>query len=245
MVVPVIVGAARAAGVANKAAKGAQAVRAGGSSVRGSQVRNAEVRYSERVGGLTTNARIQARAQGGRKSMRDRVADEFLETAEDAGNRRDQVADARVEQEARRVFGEAGLDYENEDIKALLKEEAPEEPHFPFFIFFLAIIKDILDALDLTGVGAILTTIFSIILGAVLLIWMWRKMRGPVWKKQHAQKMAKRLLAVVGLEFIPFLKIIPINTIWILMNHYEETHLAQALGGALSRLPAQLRRRVQ
>ena len=241
MVLPAVAAGARvAAGVAarNTARKAAArgAVKAVGSAetIGGAGIRNAQVRYTNRVDGLMTRAQLYARSneESGGSSRRN-----------SARNR--QLQRARIQQEAERVFNEGGLEYEPEEIQALVDADRPEEPKFPFFIVCIALLKDLLDALDLTVVGILLTTLFTFILGAILFIWLWRDMSGPAWKKKHAEKMAKRLLAVVGLEFIPFLKIIPINTVWVLMNHYEKKNLAQALNDALSFLPARIRSRVQ
>lgn len=254
MVLPAVAAGARvAAGVAarNTARKAAArgAVKAVGSAetMGGAGIRNAQVRYTNRVDGLMTRAQLYARSNEGKREILEEVL-----TAEESGGssrrnsaRNRQLQRARIQQEAERVFNEGGFEYEPEEIQALVDADRPEEPKFPFFIVCIALLKDLLDALDLTVVGIFLTTLFTFILGAILFIWLWRDMSGPAWKKKHAEKMAKRLLAVVGLEFIPFLKIIPINTVWVLMNHYEKKNLAQALNDALSFLPARIRSRVQ
>lgn len=253
MVLPVIAAGVRiAAGAAGRnatrkaAARGAVGAAGDAEATGGAGIRNAEVRYKKRVEGLTTSAKLYARADERKQAAREGGPEsEEAFAGERIGGRRDQVIAARTQQETARAFQRQGLQYEPEEMKQILNEDAPEIPDFPFFIFCLALIKDVLDALDLTGVGAILTTLLSLIVGGILFVWLWRGLSGPRWKKQHAEKMAKRLLAVVGLELVPFLKIIPTNTIWVLMNHYEEKHLAQALNDALSFLPAKLRRRVQ
>jgi hypothetical protein len=201
-------------------------------------IRNAEVRYKERVNSLTTSGTIYARGQ--RQSRARDVEEDMYAHAEYRG-REEELTRTRIQEDAYRLAEEQGLEFSGEEIEKILQDEKPEAPDFPYLILFLALLKDILDTLDLTGIGAVVTTLLSALVGVILFAWLYRGFSGPAWKKKHAEKMAKRLLLVLGLEFIPILKIIPTNTIWVLMSHFEEKHLAEKIGSILGSLE-QLRR---
>ena len=118
MVLPAVAAGARvAAGVAarNTARKAAArgAVKAVGSAetIGGAGIRNAQVRYTNRVDGLMTRAQLYARSNEGKRE----ISEEVLTAEESGGSRRisarnRQLQTARIQQEAERVFNEGGLE---------------------------------------------------------------------------------------------------------------------------------------
>lgn len=206
---------------------------------RNSDIRNAQVRYKRRVADLSTSAHIYARTEARRKEPNDpseETAVYYSQSDKSVRGRGEQLLLAQQRKEAERAFTEEGLSYEPEEITEILRTPEPGIPSFPYLLLILALIKDLLDSLDLTGVGAILTTVLSLLMGGILFVWILAKFKGAAWKRKQAKKMAARLLLVCGVEFIPFLKIIPSNTIWVLMAYSDEKRAAEGIRTALGKL---------
>ncbi len=102
----------------------------------------------------------------------------------------------------------------------------PEKPTFPVLMITFAFIKDFLDVLDLLLIGMIFTTLLSFVLAVVLFIWVTTK-GGDWWKRKLIRWIWVRYIAVIFLEFIPFVKLVPATTLLILMVHNKENKLVQ------------------
>jgi len=205
---------------------------------RNSDIRNAEVRYKRQVANLSTAAHIDARTRS--RHRRRRLASDQVEGTHESAipitGRSEQLLRAQQQKEAERAFTEEGLEYGPEEIGEILKAQEPEMPSFPYFLFILAVIKDLLDSLDLTGVGALITTLLSVVVGGILFLWILARFKGAAWKRSQAKKMAVRLLVVCGIEFVPFLKIIPSNTVWVCLAYSGEKRAAEGIRTALGKL---------
>lgn len=116
-----------------------------------------------------------------------------------------------------------------QDIKEIL-QDPPEEPELPINMLTGGVIKDIVDVAGLTGVGLVLTTIFSIIFSTVLFFWVMG--RGGTGGISRAMiKQAIRLLAgIVVAEFIPVVQIVPATTLFILWVHNKDKKLFVFVG---------------
>jgi hypothetical protein len=124
---------------------------------------------------------------------------------------------------------------EADDVQLLVNEPA-EKPQFPFLIVFAAIAKDILDFLEFTIIGMVLTFPLSFILALTLFVWCLGKISGGWWKKKLISWLWKRYILTILIEFIPFCKIIPATTIFVLMAHYRETKIVKTMNQALEEL---------
>mgnify|MGYP003385912346 CR=1 FL=1 len=126
--------------------------------------------------------------------------------------------------------------FQDGDIENLLSTKKVELPPFPLFMFIIAILKDLIDIADLTLVGIIITTIVSVIFSVILFFWLFGKVSGKWWKKKVVGWLWKRYIAAIIIEFIPFLKLAPTMTIFIIMAHRRETKVVKAINFALEEL---------
>ncbi len=106
---------------------------------------------------------------------------------------------------------EPGEELEEEDFEEL-KVNPPKTPSFPFFVFTIALIKDFVD-LPTLGILGIFTNIFAWI---VIRIYIFRKVN---FVKRW---MYRRYIFTFILEFIPFINMIPQNTIFVLRAYAKE-----------------------
>lgn len=127
---------------------------------------------------------------------------------------------------ARKIIKDNGDLFQDGD-EALLNEKPPENPPFPILIFLVAILKDLLDVLDVSLIGIIVTTLTSLCLGVILAFWVLGKASGGWWKKKLIKWLWKRYAMMFIMEMIPFFKMIPATTIFILMAHYREKKLVK------------------
>ncbi|MEK7185641.1 MAG: hypothetical protein AAB726_03395 [Patescibacteria group bacterium] len=141
----------------------------------------------------------------------------------------------RILGRVREIFNDKGENFEDGD-EELIVEDPPEEPNFPYLMLMAAILKDVLDSLDLSIVGIILTTIFSFIFAITMFIWCLGKLKGRFWKKYIIRWLWKRYVVVIIIEFIPFFKIFPIATIFVLMAHHHEKKIVRLFNLALEEL---------
>jgi hypothetical protein len=149
---------------------------------------------------------------------------------------RAKMTDKKVTSALQRIFNQNNEDFDGIDIKLLINKP-PQTPQFPFLMVSLAFIKDVIDIpLELTLIGIVFTTVFSLLLGLVLFIWCFGKLRGGWWKKKLISWVWKRYILTIILEFIPFIKIIPVTTIFVFMVHYKETKLVKIANQALEEL---------
>ena len=130
------------------------------------------------------------------------------------------------------IFHEKGESFDEEDA-AIALTNPPELPHFPFFMVSLMAIKDTTDAFDLTLFGIIGTTLFTLAAGLIYFFWMWGKVKGRWWKKHVIRWIIRRAFLVIGIELLPFLKMIPMSVIFVLMAHYHETKIVRLFNVAL------------
>jgi len=137
---------------------------------------------------------------------------------------------------AKRVFEEYGeTDVEQEEVNEIIAEQPPPA-EFPYGIIVIAILKDILDAFDFTGIGVVLTTFFSILMSVILFSWTWGKVSGAWWKKRLFKKLFARYIVAIIIEFVPWLKIIPTNTVFVYMSYRNESKLVQMFNVFLEKL---------
>jgi hypothetical protein len=127
---------------------------------------------------------------------------------------------------ARRIIKD-NRDLFNDGDELLVAKKPPITPSFPVIIVGLAILKDFLDVLDLSIIGIIFTTITSILVSLILAFWTFGRASGGWWKKRLIKWLIKRFIIMLGLELIPFFKIIPATTIFILMAHYREKKMVK------------------
>lgn len=200
-----------------------------------SGIQNAEVRYKKQVGNLSTQAHIRARSDARLRNDTFPSEEDQQESTARSGVRSEQLANTRLQMEAERIFQEEGVAYEKDDIAEILKANTPDEPSFPFFIILLAIIKDILDALTLSGVGYVISFVTSILIGAIIFIWIISKGKAP-WRKKHVRKSIERFVVANLADLVPLLNILPIETIFVLMVYSDEKQLTENIRGAFGRL---------
>jgi len=115
-----------------------------------------------------------------------------------------------------------------------LQINPPQEPEFPWLMLGAAIFKDVLDGLDITGVGVVITTMTSFILALVIFSWIFGKIK---WYQRGLLRWALRRFAiVVVIEFIPFIKIIPLWTFYVIFAYHRESKVVKLIYEALGRL---------
>lgn len=132
-------------------------------------------------------------------------------------------------EKAKAIFKDEGEEITTQELSEALKTP-PNKPSFPIEIVTAALIKDILDVpLEVGGVPSGLTTTFigqvvSVLMGVVLFFWTFNKISGWFgYKKKLIRWALKGLAFTFVIELIPFLRIIPANTVFVLMAHYRET----------------------
>ncbi len=142
----------------------------------------------------------------------------------------------RIIGRVREIFRDGGENFEEGDEK-LLVANPPQEPDFPYMIVMMAAMKDLLDIpLELTLIGIIFTTMLSLVLACILFIWCLGKTSGGWWKQKIIRWIWIRCVATILLEFIPFFKMVPATTIFILMAHFHEKKIVRLFNVALEEL---------
>lgn len=140
---------------------------------------------------------------------------------------------ANVERKIRSLFEEKNerLDFEVE----FFQDNPPEKPSFPIVMLTFAFVKDIVDVLvNLTIILAVLTSVFSLCFSVVLFAWVYfRTGSGGSVQRKMIRWVWTRYIVTVLIEFVPFVNIIPTNTILILMVHNKETKLVQLIEQSL------------
>ena len=133
------------------------------------------------------------------------------------------------------IFRDNGESFEKESLKGLDKN-IPEKPGFPFIIFSIAILKDAIDVLDITIGGVILTTVLSVLCVVIMFIWCWGKIGGGIWKKALIRWILWGIVFVFFVEMVPFIKIMPANSIFILMAYFKEKKIVRLFTLALEKM---------
>ncbi len=210
----------------------------------GERIRNAQVRFSEKRGAQLTSARVKQEAEI-KKATSD---DQYWNSANDARytesaeNGQATTRHARINKRAiadiRAMFQKEGEALSDEDLNELttLNAKPATLPDFPFFIVSLAVLKDIIDFGDLLIVGIVITTALSFVIAVILFFWVLGKTSGGRWKKKILKKLFVRLGIVITIEFIPFFKILPVTTVFVLLAHYDETKVVKLINSGLERL---------
>jgi len=150
----------------------------------------------------------------------------YLKTAREARKTLGEIKD--IFKDNRETFDDADVDN--------LLSSPPEKPSFPIFILTAALIKDVIDVVDITGVGAIVTTVFSLILAVILFVWCLGKLSGGWWKRALIRWLWTVVIIAIFIEMIPVVKMIPANTIFILMAYYKEKKIVKLLNLALEKM---------
>jgi hypothetical protein len=197
-------------------------------------IRNAQVRHAERREGQTLQKQLLRKMVRGKGHQAANDSTYARSADERQGVRVGVLSDADV----RALFSDVANDINDTELNEIrdLKITKQEHPSFPYLITAIAVIKDILDFGDLTLIGVVITTVLSFCISIILFFWILGKMGGEWWKKKLIQKILIRYGIVVALEFIPFFKMIPATTIFVLMVHFDETKIVKLLNGALERL---------
>ena len=137
--------------------------------------------------------------------------------------------------QAKEVLQKEGL-FQDGDVENLLSTKKVELSPFPLFIFIIAILKDAFDIADFTLIGTIFTFFTSIIFGLIIFFWLLGKVSGKWWKRRVLNWLWKRYILMLIIEFVPFLKLAPTMTIFIIMAHRRETKVVKAINFALEEL---------
>lgn len=130
----------------------------------------------------------------------------------------------------RQIFKKGGEDIGNEqEVSIIRNDPPPPSPELPWFALYCSICKDLLDftLIELTGVGYVVVLILGWILWVFLFFWFLGKMNGTWWRSFLIKRFWVWMVGVFVLESIPFLKIIPANTILVLMAHYREKKMVK------------------
>ncbi len=147
-----------------------------------------------------------------------------------------QATERKATSVLQKIFSQNNETLDESEAK-LLAETPAVRPDFPFIIFGLAALKDILDIpLELTIIGIVFTTVFSFLIAFVLFFWCFGKVGGGWWKKKLIRWLWNRYVIAIVLEFIPFIKMVPVTTIFILMAHYKEVKLVKLANQGLEEL---------
>lgn len=206
----------------------------------GERIRNARVRYNDQRSAFFTENQIQRETQE-RKAANDGtyVANNAEYTGKYEKNVTTSIQDTkRVITEIKQMFRSQQEDLSDAELDEMTKLNAKPAPlpDFPYMIVSLAIFKDILDFGDVIIVGIIITTALSFLIGVVLFFWTMGKVSGGWWKKRLIKKLWTKYVFAIAIEFIPFLKIIPTTTIFVLLAHYDETKVVKLINASLERL---------
>lgn len=131
------------------------------------------------------------------------------------------------------LFASKGEKFEEEDAEKL-DSGPPTHPHFPSIITSVAVLKDLLDIpLDLSLVLTVAVFFLSLALALILAFWCMGKISGGWWKKSLIRWLWIRFFMMAVIEFIPFVQMVPANTIFVLMAHYKETKIVKLFNQAL------------
>ncbi len=201
-----------------------------------SGIRNAEVRYKERVEDLSTEAHIRARAE--RAHAEQPIHDDpYGEDAPLSRGRTAQLAQAQLQMQAERAFADAGIEMEPEEISQTIKTKPPGKPGFPFAMFSIALLADCITIICVvSGVGMLVSLFSDLFFEGILFIMMLHRGSDAAFKKKAAKKSAQRLLGVVFAKLVPVLEAVPANTIWVLMSYSDEKKMAESIQNAMGKL---------
>ncbi len=145
---------------------------------------------------------------------------------EDQGNRLKEQSIAL----AKGLLHSAGYKMEDHEVEKL-NDKPLQKSEFPTGMIFLAITKDILDILlTLTGVGIIIVVLYSFFYFVASVSWtLSRANRLGLFKKFIVKKALNRMLLAYAAEIIPGLDVLPLATVFVLLNNYSETKFVKVL----------------
>lgn len=192
-------------------------------------------RFARQRQGRTLQAELLAQSTAGRKEATNDSEYERREEGQSSRTRRQFQEAELIRRELEELARTEGVAYE-EGNEELLVKNPPEKPPFPGIILSIALLKDLLDAAEITGIGVLITTALSFLIGLVLFLWTLGKLSGGWWKKKLVRKVFIKYGLAITIEFLPVLKLIPTATIFVLMAHYDETKVVRLLNGALERI---------
>ncbi|HEU4677397.1 MAG TPA: hypothetical protein VFS75_01610 [Candidatus Paceibacterota bacterium] len=157
----------------------------------------------------------------------------------DDGAARPRASSRRREEEAAladelRALSDAGIAYDEGDERLLL-DTPPDTPSFPGVILVVAAVKDILDGLDVTGIGVVVATALSFLMSLVLFLWTLSRQQGGWWKQKGSRSTWSRYAGATIVEFIPFLQMLPAESLYVVMTYVSESKLGRSLQSALER----------
>jgi len=105
------------------------------------------------------------------------------------------------------------------------EEEVQKEKSVPFphFMFSAALFKDVLDTADLTGVGVVLTTITSFVIGAIIFIWTLGKLGiGGTVNSKRGYALMLEYTGSFLIELVPVIKMSPTWSLFVLYVWYQQ-----------------------
>jgi hypothetical protein len=137
-------------------------------------------------------------------------------------------------------FDKSGETFDIEDVKEM-RAQPPKNPHFPWIILKVAIVADVCDALDLdpTTIGALISTIVSLLAATVLFIWLLNK-GGGRWKGKLLRSALRRFGAVILIEIVPVVGLVPAWTIFVILVFYKEKKIVKLFWEALDLIKGDL-----
>jgi len=141
-----------------------------------------------------------------------------------------------VAKKVKEIFADKGEEVDDEDIENIKEGDIPENPPFPGFILLLALLKDGVDAGDITIIGVVFTTIFSFITTIILFFWTFNKIKHGYFKKKFLKRTLWLLAGTVLVEWIPLLKIIPTESIYVLLVHFRQKKIVRLFDLALEEI---------
>ena len=162
----------------------------------------------------------------------------FYEEEQDIGTQQQEfIEDPSVEkgkESAKSFLKEKGYDITDEDLDGL-SEKKPEKVDFPMIMFFFALAKDVIDILS----GGLLSWVYGGFYFVGNMLWVsGRAEKFSFAGKGVVRLIRKRLITrftASGLaETIPILSVLPLASLFVVLNHYSETKLVKAFQVASS-----------
>jgi len=103
------------------------------------------------------------------------------------------------------------------NLKNIEKNVVKGVSNLPRIPLTLSIIKDLIDGAGLTGIALLMTIPISIISSGLLIYWTWSHKNFQVNKGKNVMY----LILTVGIELIPGINLIPLNTLSVLRTHFN------------------------
>lgn len=119
------------------------------------------------------------------------------------------------------LFSEAGFDFDDEDMEAIMEGDIPEAS-FPVAMLGIALIKDTADGfINLTIVGAFVTTIMGAVSGMIFFLWQFNKTAVYERKAMPFERLAIR----AAIEMVPFINALPVSTLFVVDAYRRDRDL--------------------